>query len=73
MRNAWTHRLAAGAIAALIGSALAAAGAAADDTPLALLVTRSVDGSSNNLQHPTWGQAGVATHAARRRPRPPRT
>ena len=29
MRNAWTHKLAAGAIAALIGSALGAAGAAA--------------------------------------------
>jgi hypothetical protein len=59
MHNAWTHRLAAAAIAALTGMALGAASAAADDTPLALLVIRSVDGRANNLQHPTWGQAGV--------------
>ena len=59
MRNAWTHKLAAGAIAALIGSALGAAGAAAAGPPLALIV-RSVDGSANNTQHPTWGKAGLA-------------
>jgi len=58
MRNAWTHRLAAGAIAALTGLTLGAAGAAAADTPLSLLINRSVDGRANNLQHPTWGQAG---------------
>ena len=59
MRNAWTHRLAAGAIAALIGSALGAAGAAAAGPSLTLVV-RSVDGSGNNAQHPTWGKAGLA-------------
>jgi hypothetical protein len=59
MRTAWTQRLAAGAIAALTGMALGAAGAAADDTPLSQLVIRSVDGRGNNLQHSTWGQAGV--------------
>ena len=59
MRNAWTHKLAAGAIAALIGSALGAAGAAAADPRLGLVV-RSVDGSNNNMQHPTWGKAGLA-------------
>jgi hypothetical protein len=59
MRNAWTHKLAAAAIVALIGSALGAAGAAAADPPLTLVV-RSVDGSANNAQHPTWGQAGLA-------------
>jgi hypothetical protein len=59
MRNAWTHKLAAASIAALIGSALGAAGAAAADPPPALLLIRSLDGSSNNLQHPTWGEAGV--------------
>ena len=59
MRNAWTHRLAAGAIAALIGMALGTASAAADDTPLGLLLSRTVDGRANNLQHPSWGQAGV--------------
>jgi hypothetical protein len=59
MRNAWTHRLAAGAIVALTGLALGAAGAAADDTPLSQLVVRSVDGKGNNLQHSAWGQAGV--------------
>ena len=59
MRNAWTHKLAAVAIVALIGSALGAAGAAAADPPIALIV-RSVDGSANNAQHPTWGKAGLA-------------
>ena len=59
MRNAWTHKLAAVAIVALIGSALGAAGAAAADPPIALIV-RSVDGSDNNPQHPTWGKAGLA-------------
>ena len=59
MRTAWTHRLAAGAIAALTGLALGAVGAAAADTPLSLLVNRSIDGRANNLQHPSWGQAGV--------------
>jgi hypothetical protein len=59
MRNAWTHRLAAGTIVALTGLALGAAGAAADDTPLSQLIVRSVDGKGNNLQHPAWGQAGV--------------
>jgi hypothetical protein len=59
MRNAWTHRLVAGTIAALIGLALGAAAAAAADTPPALLVVRSVDGRANNMQHPTWGQAGA--------------
>ena len=59
MRNAWTHRLAAGAIVALTGMALGAAGAASADTPLSLLLIRSIDGGSNNLRHPTWGQAGV--------------
>jgi hypothetical protein len=60
MRNAWTHKLAAATVAALIGSALGAAGAAAADPPLATLVVRSVDGADNNLQHRTWGQAGQA-------------
>ena len=59
MRIAWTHRLAAGAIAALTGLALGATGAAAQ-TPASLLVIRSIDGAGNNLQHPTWGQAGQA-------------
>ena len=59
MRIAWTHRLAAGAIAALTGLALGATGAAAQ-TPASLLVIRSIDGASNNLQHATWGQAGQA-------------
>jgi hypothetical protein len=59
MRNAWTHKLAAGTIAALIGSALGAAEAVAADPPQALLVVRSVDGSANNVQHPAWGKAGV--------------
>ncbi|HEX5897919.1 MAG TPA: peroxidase family protein [Solirubrobacteraceae bacterium] len=60
MRNAWTHKLAAASIAALIGSGLGAAGAAAAGPPPALLLVRSVDGSANNLQHPTWGKAGLA-------------
>ena len=59
MRIAWTHRLAAGAIAALTGLALGATGAAAQ-TPASLLVIRSIDGASNNLQHAPWGQAGQA-------------
>lgn len=59
MRIAWTHRLAAGAIAALTGLALGAVGAAAQQTPLSQLVVRSIDGRGNNLQHSAWGQAGV--------------
>ena len=36
-------------------------------TPASLLVIRSIDGSANNLQHPTWGQGRPGLSARRTR------
>ena len=59
MRNAWTHKLAAAAIVALIGSALGAAGAAAAD-PRSRWSSAAWMAAPTTLQHPTWGKAGLA-------------
>ena len=59
MRIAWTHKLAAGAIVALIGLALGAAGAAAP-TPALPARRPQHRWRANNVQHRTWGKAGLA-------------
>ena len=59
MRIAWTHRLAAGAIAGTHRVGFGRDGGRGP-TPASLLVIRSIDGTSNNLQHAPWGQAGQA-------------
>jgi hypothetical protein len=56
MNMARRCKLAAGALAALTGLAIAPAGAVAQDDSL---IRRTLDGSRNNLDHPTWGMAGV--------------
>ena len=54
MHMARRRKLAAGALAALTGLAIAPAGVVAQDDS-----SRRLDGSRNNLAHPTWGMAGV--------------
>ena len=54
MHMARRRKLAAGALAALTGLAIAPAGVVAQDDS-----SRTLDGSRNNLAHPTWGMAGV--------------
>jgi hypothetical protein len=56
MNVACRCRLAAGALAALTALAVAPAGVVAQDDAS---VQRTLDGSRNNLGHPTWGMAGV--------------
>jgi hypothetical protein len=56
MNMARRCKLATGALAAIAGLAIAPAGAVAQDDSL---VRRTLDGSRNNLDHPTWGMAGA--------------
>jgi hypothetical protein len=56
MSLAWTQRLAAAGLILVTGLVIAPTGAVAQDDAL---VRRSLDGSRNNLDHPTWGMAGV--------------
>jgi hypothetical protein len=56
MNTARRCKLAAGALAAITGLAVAPGGAVAQDDSL---VRRTLDGSRNNLDHPAWGMAGV--------------
>jgi hypothetical protein len=49
------HQLAVSVFAILAGLALATSAVAQDNS----LTQRTLDGSRNNLQHPTWGQAGT--------------
>ena len=56
MNMARRCKLAAGALAALSGLAIAPAGAVAQDDSL---IRRTLDGSRNNLDHSAWGMAGV--------------
>jgi hypothetical protein len=56
MSLAWTQRLAAAGLILVTGLVIAPTGAVAQDDAL---VRRTLDGSRNNLDHPTWGMAGV--------------
>ena len=79
MRNAWTHKLAAVAIVALIGSALGAAGAAAADprscSSSAAWMAAATTRSTRRGARPAWPTAAsprptTPTAGARRWPRP---
>ena len=56
MPSTCKNKLSAGALAVLTGLVLAPTGAVAQDDSL---IRRTLDGSRNNLDHPTWGMAGV--------------